>query len=169
MAVVAVVAAAALAALLWYGPRLAGRGVLPVVARIGALGVLQLSVLGLIFLIVNSSAEFYSSWSDLFGDQSGGGENAVSRQALAPVTVLAASAVAVPDRPKEAGGQLQTVRLYGQLSGISAAGYVYLPPGYGTRGEAALPVTVVISGDLGSPSTPYGAGALAGAAGSQIA
>src|ERR1700684_863530 len=93
MAVVAVVAAARLAAILWYWPRLAGRGVLPVVARIGALGVLQLSVLGLIFLIVNSSAEFYSSWSDLFGDQSGGGaivagqagtsENAASSQALA--------------------------------------------------------------------------------------
>src|SRR5580704_5745303 len=80
MAVVAVVAAAALAAILWYWPRLAGRGVLPVVARIGALGVLQLSVLGLIFLIVNSSAEFYSSWSDLLGDQSGGGA-IVARQA----------------------------------------------------------------------------------------
>jgi len=150
-----------------------------VVARIGALGVLQLSVLALIFLIVNSSAEFYSSWSDLLGDQSGGGaivagqagtsENAASSRALAPVTVLGASAVAVPDRPKEAGGQLQRVRLYGQLSGISTAGYVYLPPGYGTRGETALPVTVVISGDLGSPSNSYGAGALAGAAASQIA
>ena len=182
MAVVAVVAAAALTAILWYWPRLARRGVLPVVARIGALGVLQLSVLGLIFLIVNSSAEFYSSWSDLLGDQSGGGaivagldghagtsENAVSSQAIAPVTVLAASAVAVPDRPKEAGGQLQTVRLYGQVSGISVLGYVYLPPGYGTRGETALPVTVVVSGELDSPSNPYGAGSLAGAAASQIA
>jgi enterochelin esterase-like enzyme len=182
LAVVAVVAAAALVAILLYWPKLAGRGVLPVVARIVALGVLQLSVLGLIFLIVNSSAEFYSSWSDLFGDQSGGGaivagqdgragasENAVSSQAIAPVTVLAASAVAVPDRSKEGGGQLQTVRLYGQLSGISVLGYVYLPPGYGTRGETALPVTVVISGELGSPSSPYGAGALAGAAASQIA
>src|ERR1700733_12940748 len=150
-----------------------------VVAGIGALGVLQLSVLGLIFLIVNSSAEFYSSWSDLFGDQSGGGaivagqagtsQNAVSSQALAPVTVLAASAVAVPDRPKEAGGQLQTVRLHGQLSALSVLGYVYLPPSYRTRGGAALPVTVVISGDLDSPSNPYGAGALAGEAASQIA
>ena len=182
MAVVAVVAAAALAAILWFWPRLAGRGLVPVVARIGALGVLQLSVLGLIFLIVNSSAEFYSSWSDLFGDQSGGGaivagpdghagtsQNAVSSQALAPVTVLATSAVAVPDRPKEAGGQLQTIRLHGQLSALSVLGYVYLPPSYRTRGGAALPVTVVISGDLDSPSNPYGAGALAGAAASQIA
>jgi enterochelin esterase-like enzyme len=182
MAAVAMVAAAALAAILWYWPRLAGRGVLPVAARIGALGVLQLSVLGLIFLIVNSSAEFYSSWSDLLGDQSGGGaivagqdgqagtsQNAVSSRATAPVTVLATAAVAVPGRPKEPGGRLQTVRLHGQLSGISAAGYVYLPPGYGTRGETSLPVTVVISGDLDSPVNPYGADALAGAAASQIA
>ena len=179
MAMLAVVAAAALAAILWYWPKLAGRGVVPVVARIGALAVLQLSVLGLIFLIVNSSAEFYSSWSDLFGDQSGGGaivagqahtlHSAVSSRSVAPVTVLASSAVMVPGRPGTAGGQLQTVRLYGQLSGLSVLGYVYLPPGYGARGETALPVAVVISGELGNPASPYGAGVLAATAASQIA
>jgi enterochelin esterase-like enzyme len=179
MAVVAVVGGAALAAILWYWPKLAGRGVMPVVARIGALGVLQLSVLGLIFLIVNSSAEFYSSWSDLFGDQSGGGaivagqanggQSPIGSRSLAPVTVLASSAVSVPDRPAEAGGQLQTVRLYGQLSGISVPGYVYLPPGYRAGAQPALPVTVVVSGDLGDPVNPYGAGVLAGTVASQIA
>ena len=179
MAVVAVVGAAALAAILWYWPKLAGRGVVPVVARIAALGVLQLSVLGLIFLIVNGSAEFYSSWSDLLGDQSGGGaivagqvgagQSPIGSRSLAPVTVLASSPVAVPDRPSAAGGQLRTVRLYGQLSGISALGYVYLPPGYGAGPQPALPVTVVISGQLGDPASPYGAGVLAGAAASQIA
>jgi enterochelin esterase-like enzyme len=179
IATVAVVAVAALAAILWYWPKLAGRGVAPVLLRIGALGVLQLSVLGLIFLIVNSSAEFYSSWSDLLGDQSGGGaivagqapasQSAVSSRSVAPVTVLANSAVAVPDRPTEKGGRLQTVRLHGQLSGISVLGYVYLPPGYGARGEKALPVTVVISGELDNPANPYGAGVLAGTAARQIA
>jgi enterochelin esterase-like enzyme len=178
MAVVAVVGAAALAAILWYWPKLAGRGVVPVVARIAALGVLQLSVLSLIFLIVNSSAEFYSSWSDLLGDQSGGGaivagqagggQSPIGSRSLAPVTVLASSPVAVPDRPSEAGGQLQTVRLYGQLSGISALGYVYLPPGYGAGAQAALPVTVAISGELDDPASPYGAGVLAGTVASQI-
>ena len=179
IATVAVFAAAALAAILWYWPKLSGRGVMPVAARIGALGVLQLSVLGLIFLIVNSSAEFYSSWSDLFGDQSGGGaivagqapagQNAVSSRSVAPLTELASSAVAVPGRPAEAGGRLQTVRLYGQLSGISVLGYVYLPPGYGAGRVTALPVTVVISGELDNPASPYGAGVLAGTAASQIA
>jgi enterochelin esterase-like enzyme len=179
MTMLAVVAAVALASILWYWPKLAGRGVVPVVARIGALGVLQLSVLGLIFLIVNSSAEFYSSWSDLFGHQSGGGaivagqartgHSVVSSRSAAPVTVLASSAVAVPGRPGTVGGQLQTVRLYGQLSGLSVLGYVYLPPGYGARGETALPVAVVISGELGNPASPYGAGVLAATAASQIA
>ncbi len=179
MATLAVIAAAALAAILWYWPKLARRGVLPVVARIGALGVLQLSVLGLIFLVVNGSAEFYSSWSDLFGDQSGGGaivagqahpsQSSIGSQPVTPVTVLARSAVTVPGHPGLAGGQLQTVRLYGQLSGLSVTGYVYLPPGYGASGETALPVAVVISGELASPISPYGAGVLAGTAASQIA
>jgi len=179
MAVVAVVGAAALAAILWYWPKLAGGGVVPVLARIAALGVLQLSVLVLIFLIVNSSAEFYSSWSDLFGDQSGGGaivagqanagQSPIGSRSLAPVTLLGSSAVAVPDRPSEAGGHLQTVRLYGQLSGISVPGYVYLPPGYAAASQAALPVTVVVSGELDDPSSSYGAGVLAGAVASQIA
>jgi hypothetical protein len=63
LVVLAVVAAAALAAIVWYWPRLAGRGVMPVLLRIAALGVVQLSVLGLVFVIVNRSAGFYSSWS----------------------------------------------------------------------------------------------------------
>jgi enterochelin esterase-like enzyme len=179
MATFALVAAAALAAILWYWPKLAAPGAVPVLLRIGALGVLQLSVLGLIFLIVNSSNEFYSSWTDLFGHQSGGGtivvgqantsHNTGGSASAAPVTVLARSAVAVPGRPGVAGGQLQSVRLYGQLSGLSVPGFVYLPRGYGASGETSLPVAVVISGELGDPVSPYGAGVLASTAASQIA
>jgi enterochelin esterase-like enzyme len=172
MVVLALFVAATLAAILWFWPKLAGRGVGRVSMRIGALGVLQVSVLGLIFLIVNSSAEFYSSWSDLLGTQSGGGaiiagqtragHAAGSGQSAAPVTVLASSGVT-------AGGQLQTVRFQGQLSGLGATGYVYLPPGYGAKGAAPLPVAVVISDQLDSVSDPYGAGRLAATAAVQIA
>ena len=56
-----------LAAMLWWWPRLAVPGARAVVLRIAALAALQASVLGLIFVIANRSAEFYSSWSDLFG------------------------------------------------------------------------------------------------------
>ena len=150
IATVAVIAAAALAAILWYWPKLSGRGVVPVVARVGALGVLQLSVLGLIFLIVNSSAEFYSSWSDLFGDQSGGGaivagqaptgQNAVSSRSVAPLTELASRRLRCPTA-QGAGGQLRdgpAVRsaLRDQRAGIC----VPLPPGYGAGARPRCPL-----------------------------
>ncbi len=178
MVALAVVAAAALAAILWYWPKLAGRGVVPVLLRVAALGVLQLSVLGLIFAIVNSSAEFYSSWSDLFGTQPGGGavmaspyrasHDAGGSQPVAPVTVLASSAVPVPGQPGVPGGQLQAVRLYGQLAGLSVPAYIYLPPGYGARAAAPLPVAVVISGQLGRPAEPYSVDQLAATVARQI-
>jgi enterochelin esterase-like enzyme len=180
LVVLAVVAAAALAAIVWYWPRLAGRGVMPVLLRIAALGVVQLSVLGLVFVIVNNSAGFYSSWPDLFGTQSGGGaiiaghyqtgQNAGITDAAAPVAVLASSPIAVPGRPGEPGGRLQAVRFYGKLSGLSVPGYIYLPPGYGAKAATApLPVAVVISGRLDSPGDPYSAGRLAATAARQIA
>jgi enterochelin esterase-like enzyme len=178
MVVVGVIGAAALAAVLWFWPRLAGRGLVPVLARIGALGVLQLSVLAFIFLIVNSSAEFYSSWPELLGTQSGGGaiiagqaqagRRADAGQQAAPVTVLASSAVTVPGQPRAPGGQLQQVRFDGQLSGLTVPGYVYLPPGYRAQG-APLPVAVVISGQLGSAGSGYSAASLAATAARQIA
>jgi enterochelin esterase-like enzyme len=178
--VLAVVAGAALVATLWYWPRLAGRGVIPVLLRIAALGVVQLSVLALIFVIVNRSTGFYSSWSDLLGSQSGGGpviaENHHARKAAgitetaAPVVVLASSPIAVPGRPGEPGGRLQAVRFYGRLSGVSVPGYIYLPPGYDAQpATAPLPVAVVISGQLDSPGRPYSARTLAATAARQIA
>jgi enterochelin esterase-like enzyme len=173
--VLAVVAAAALAVILRYWPRLAGRGVMPVLLRIAALGVVQLSVLSLIFVIVNRSVGFYSSWSDLLGSQSGGGpivadrKNAGITETAAPVIVLASSPIAVPGRPGESGGRLQAVRFYGRLSGLSVPGYIYLPPGYGAQATAPLPVAVVISGQLDRPGGPYSADALAATAARQIA
>jgi enterochelin esterase-like enzyme len=176
-----VTAGVLLAAVLWGWPKLAGPGVRPVLMRIAALGALQLSVLGLIFVVVNRSAEFYASWSDLFGEPSGGGALVAGRydagqsdpggQNLAPVTVSASSAVAVAGRPRVPGGTLQTVRFRGQLSGLSVPGYIYLPPGYQTTGSAPrrLPVAVVISDQVGSARDPYGASQLAATAARQLA
>jgi Putative esterase len=178
--VLAATAAAALAAILWWWPKLAGRGLVPVLLRVAALGALQLGVLALIFVIVNDSAEYYSSFSDLLGTQSGGGaiiagqdptsQNAASSQAVAPVTVLGSSAVAGPGPASAPGGRLQAVRIRGQLSGLTVPGYVYLPPGYGTGPDTApLPVAVVISDQLGSADQPYSAARIAATAARQIA
>ncbi len=174
--VLAVAAVALLAAVLWWWPRLAGPGIRLVLLRVAALGTLQVIGLGLIFVVVNNSAEFYSSWSDLLGTQVGGGAVVAgqyhsSHQAgiapsVTPVTVSATSAV--PGPSGASGGRLQAVQIHGQLSGLSVPGYVYLPPGYPSA-SGLLPVAVVVSGRLDSAGDAYSAGRLAAAAARQIA
>jgi Putative esterase len=176
-ALVVVLAAAAIVALvgtLWWWPRLAGPGLRSLMLRIAALSALQVSVLGLIFVVANRSAEFYSSWSDLFGTDSASGAivavGAGSSQVIAPVKVISAAPVLVPGRRRIQGGRLQTVQIHGQLSGLTAPGFVYLPPRYQrARATAApLPVVVVISDQLGSKDAAFSADRLAATAAGQI-
>jgi len=160
VAVLAVAVAVLLAGLVWLWPKLAGRGIRPVLARVAFLGCLELTVLSLIFVVVNRSAVFYSSWSDFFGTDAGSGAIIASQhggarysdsRSLPPVVVTARSAVRLPGRGKRAQtGRLQTVRLHGLLSGLSVTGYVYLPAGYTARPAARhLPVAVLISDEIG--------------------
>ncbi len=142
--VLAVAAIAALAGTLWWWPRLAGPGPRSLLLRIAALAALQVSVLGLIFVIANRSAEFYSSWSDLFGTDSANGAIVAvglgSSQTAAPLKVISSAPVPVPGRRRVPGGRLQTVQIHGQLSGLSAPGYVYLPPRYPRAAATAAPL-----------------------------
>lgn len=171
----AMVAVGALAGTLWWWPRLAGPGLRSLMLRIGALSVLQVSVLGLIFVVANRSAEFYSSWSDLFGTDSASGAIVAvglgTSQTIAPVRVISTVVVPVPGRRRASGGRLQAVQIHGQLSGLTAPGYVYLPPRYlPARASAApLPVLVVISDQLGSTNSAFSAARLAATATGQIA
>jgi enterochelin esterase-like enzyme len=166
---------AALAGTLWWWPRLAGPGLRSLLLRIGALSALQVSVLGLIFVVANRSAEFYSSWSDLFGtDRASGAIVAVglgSSQTTAPVKVISVAPVPVPGRRRAPGGRLQAVQIHGQLSGLTAPGYVYLPPRYPRAAARAAPlgVVVVISDQLGSQGSAFSARQLAVTAAGQIA
>jgi hypothetical protein len=181
VAVLAVIAAALLALVLWSWPRLAARGPRPVALRIVALCTLQLSVLSLVFVTVNRSAGFYASWSDLFGKYAGGGaitsahygsdhaSSSGSGRATAPVVITGKLAVAAAGR-RGAGGWLHAVRIHGQLSGLTAPGFVYLPARYsGAPGRAwRLPVVVVISDQIGRRAATYSAQRLSATAASQI-
>ena len=173
--VLATAAVVALAGTLWWWRRLAGPGWRPVMLRIAAVLSLQVSVLGLIFVVANRSAEFYSSWSDLFGTDSASGAivavGAGSSQTIALVKVISAAPVPVPGRRRMQGGRLQTVQIHGQLSGLTAPGYVYLPPRYQRAPATAtpLPIVVVISDQLGSKGSAFSAGRLAATAAGQIA
>ncbi len=168
LAVLALLTAALLAAVIGLWPRLAGRGVAVLLARIAFLGVLELTVLSLIFVAVNRSGGFYSSWSDLLG-RAGGRAAVAGGQQLSgnvsggrpgpAVTVTATAAVRVRGRArKQQVGRLQTVRLHGVVSGLTVTGYVYLPAGYSTAaGSRPLPVAVLISDQVSGTDQVSGA------------
>jgi Putative esterase len=176
MVLLAVVAAGLLAATLWLWPVLARRGAGAVALRAALLVVLQASVLGVVFVSVNRTYEFYASWSDLLGTDHSvarvaaarpGGTGTVTAGQASPVVTLASSRVTVPGAHRDLGGRLAEVRIAGPVSGITATGHVYLPPGYSPHSRP-LPVIVVISRQADSSAASYGAPRVAAVAAAQI-
>jgi enterochelin esterase-like enzyme len=177
--VLAGVAAILLGGVLVAWPRLAGSGARLVALRLIALCSVHATVLLLAFVIVNRANLFYSSWSDLLGQYTGAG-TVVKMTApqgpaasSAPVSVEATRPIRLPGRSQPAGN-LQTVQIQGQLSGLRLPGYVYLPSGYqnGPLADRRYPVIVALSGvdgSLASGNSPYEAERLAAAAAAQIA
>ncbi len=153
-------------------PRLARLGVWQVALRIVSLCVLQALVLGLIFVIVNQAGEFYASWSDLFGSVNGGAGVVAARdspgQHRQPLIVTDSTIVRMPGSRKPAG-TLQSVRLYGSLSGLTVPGHVYLPVGYQRYSARRYPVLMEISSATSGSNAPYAPYRLAQSAALQIA
>ena len=152
-------------------PWLSRNSISRICLRVLSLCVLQALVLGLIFVVVNNQGEFYSSWSDLFGTDTGGRTSIVaagtmetgSRNLLA---VTGMTDIKLPGGTP--GGVLESVRFDGQLSGISAAGSVYLPAAYFAPGSGRhFAVLTVISDGLAG-SSPYSAQRLAQSAAAEI-
>jgi hypothetical protein len=171
--VLAALSAVVLLAIVVGWPNL-GRGRLwQIWLRILSLSVLQVLVLGLIFVIVNNSGEFYSSWSDLFGSDTTAGSVVAARNVPAAtgrqqLEVTAKVPVKLPTG--KPGGTLETVTVHGQLSGLSVAGHIYVPAAY-RAGNAAgqLSVLVVISDAASSSGSPYAASRLARSAAIEMA
>jgi hypothetical protein len=154
-------------------PWLSRRKLSRVSLRILSLCVLQALVLGLIFVIVNQSGEFYSSWSDLLGTDSRGPVNVVAVRQLPAASrqqlvVTGSAAVRLPYGHD--GGTLEGIRISGQLSGLTVAGDVYLPLAYLARGSRRpFPVLTVISNAVAGANSPYSARRLAQSAAIEIA
>jgi hypothetical protein len=169
---VAFLSAVMLVVILVMWPRLAHSGVRQIALRIVSLCVLQALVLGLIFVTVNRSWEFYASWSDLFGSDKGAASVIAARHTVArtqqPLVITSKAMVGVPGY-RSAGGTLEGVTLHGQLSGLSAAGHIYLPAGYQPQAARRYPVLVVISNTASASGSPYAADRLAQSAAVQIA
>ena len=128
----------------WLWPRLAGRGLLWILARLGMILMSQVSLVLVVALMVNSYGDFYPTWQDLvggggnqqvaFGQTSGGAGTAVNGviggKLLVPVPGGADSVKDMPKGPADQVGQLSEVRLYGKSSHLDALAYVYLPAQY---------------------------------------
>lgn len=154
-------------------PWLSRRNLARVGLRILSLCVLQVLVLGLIFVVVNRSGEFYSSWSDLLGTDSRGPANVVAVQQVPTdsrrqLVVTGSTPVRLPYG--HYGGALEGVRISGELSGLTVSGDVYLPQAYLTRGShQRFPVLTVISNAIGGANSPYSARRLVQSAAMEIA
>ncbi|RII12459.1 putative esterase [Streptomyces sp. YIM 130001] len=130
--VLAVVLAVLLfAGTVWFWPRLAGRSVRVVLARIGLLLLTQVTIFASLGLAANRSFGFYASWADLFGQEREPGVVVDHDRGGAPLEVTGTRTVNVPGgaRPSQ-GGQIQRVRIEGRRSGLAAPAYVYVPPEY---------------------------------------
>src|SRR5882762_10325564 len=100
---VVVLAVLLFAATVWLWPRLARRGVAPVLGRIGILLGTQLSIVAALGLAANYSFGFYASWADLFGQSTTPGVIVDHAGASAALKVTDAIHVNVP------GGTVPTV------------------------------------------------------------
>ncbi|MEU6484604.1 alpha/beta hydrolase-fold protein [Streptomyces sp. NPDC046887] len=148
----AVSAAGALFAVtVWRWPRLAGRGPLPVLGRVGLLAAVQLALFAVVALAANRTFLFYGSWADLLGREQQPGvvvDHSAGRGAGAgSVRVLGRQ-----DAPGAPGGRIEKIAVSGGESGIASPALVYLPPEYvraGHRGRD-FPAAVVLAGYPGT-------------------
>ena len=131
-------------------PKYSGPGQRQVAARAGLLVGSQLLLLSALLAVANAQMRFYSSWRDLFGvnvgtvqilDRSAGAAPAAPSTAPAPTP----SRDALTRRLPAAEGRLDTLKVRGPRSGISARAYVYLPPQYAHLRRQRFPAVLLLA------------------------
>ncbi|MBB6173387.1 hypothetical protein HNR23_003447 [Nocardiopsis mwathae] len=154
----ALLAVAAVVLTVWLWPRLAGRGVLPVLGRIGLVLLVDVTVLAALAAVANREVKAYPTWSDLFTT---GSQQRIVGEDTSPATTRAVelqvtgrTAPGVPGGADPAAvGQLQQVSFTGPASGLRGTGTVYLPPEYFAKNadERTFPVVAVVAGQGQDP------------------
>lgn len=161
-AIALVVVALALPLVLW--SRIPGPAVLRSTARMLMLLFAQGTAVTLVFVLVNNANSLYDNWSDLLGTG-----NHV--QAAADLGVDGTGGIAVRDLPRirqtftpadgpamhRAGG-VRVTQLHGQVSGVNAEVYVWLPPQYDEPAyrDRRFPVVELLPGYPGSAKAWFG-------------
>ncbi len=147
----------------WVWPRLAGRGVRPVLGRLAAIATTQLSIMAALALAVNSWGGFYGTWNQLLGRVDKAPVNVNEMGRGGPYATVGASkdglvqpagpqgldkVGGIPHGAADKEGKVQSVRIVGQRSRAINPAFVYLPPQYFQKQyeRHRFPVMVVISG-----------------------
>jgi hypothetical protein len=141
----------------WTWPRLAPTRVLTVLGRLGLLLLVNVSVLLLVFALVNDQFQFFSDWSDLTGAAStqasttrAGG--AAGSAANTPVVAPRVAGPASSSTLVSSAGRDTVYTVAGGASGVSSSVLVELPPGYADPANVAHRYPVLL-GFGGYPST----------------
>ena len=148
LTVLVITALAVLALALWLWPRAAKKGPMQWLGRLGLIAATQIVILGVILVGANKSMGFYSSWTDLFGASTG---KQVLTAGPASAHPVALTVKGVTNAGLSGGaahsGEVQKVTLHGPSSGVSADGFVYLPPQYFQKAHQndRFPVVVALS------------------------
>ncbi|WP_354641884.1 alpha/beta hydrolase [Kitasatospora camelliae] len=119
----------------WLWPRLASRGVGPVLGRVGTIVGTQLAVMCTLGLVANNYFAFYSSWADLLGTGAEGPVTVQNQLSGRPPGVQQISHEKVRGtnsvgREPIQVGKLERILIPGATTGLATEGYVYLPPQY---------------------------------------
>lgn len=143
----------------WLWPRLADRGVLRWLARVGLVLTCQLLAVLLTAITVNNYFDFYSSWGDLLGSGRTTGPQTVQLAGVEGGSGAAKLATVQVDRvfgpAAHRVGYTDHLVVRGPRSQIAAKVLVYLPPQYRDPryAETRFPVTMVIAGYPGHIGT----------------
>lgn len=127
-------------------------------ARLAMVGFAQVTAVLVVFVAVNNTNGLFSDWDDLLG---GGdhvaaapdlGRDGLGGRRIADLPKTAQTfrpAAAVPD------GRVRTTLLRGQVSGVTAEVYVWLPPQYDDPAyrNVRFPVVELFSGYPGTPAS----------------
>ncbi|MEV3859165.1 alpha/beta hydrolase-fold protein [Streptomyces sp. NPDC050095] len=143
----------------WVWPRLARRGPVAVLGRLGAIGVTQLAILTACAVAVNADFEFYGTWDELLGNVStaparianlgGTGVYAAQGGLVEPAGPQGLDRVkGLPVGPPAKAGRVESVRIIGRRTRAIDPAFVYLPPQYFQPQfrRQRFPVIVAISG-----------------------
>ncbi|MGW6404589.1 alpha/beta hydrolase [Streptomyces sp. NPDC055134] len=147
----------------WVWPRLARRGPVAVLGRLGVIGATQLTILTAFAVAVNTNFDFYGSWGELLGhvDKApaevtalGHGGiyttvGAVRGRLVQPAGPQGLDRVeGIPHGPAAQVGRVESVKIVGRRSRAVNPAFVYLPPQYFQKQfhRQRFPVMVAISG-----------------------